>query len=64
MDCVVAPFVQSHDAPAAAVSVTEPPWQNVVGPLAETVEPGSGWTVTVVTGDVALQPLAFMTVTL
>ncbi|HVR40068.1 MAG TPA: hypothetical protein VMU84_13305, partial [Thermoanaerobaculia bacterium] len=31
--CVVAPFDQSHDAPALAVSVTLPPAQNVVGPL-------------------------------
>src|SRR3954471_14158994 len=32
--CVVAPFDQRYDAPLLAVSVTLPPGQNVVGPLA------------------------------
>src|SRR5690242_9255635 len=37
MDWVVAPFDQRYDAAVLEVSVTEPPSQNVVGPLAVTV---------------------------
>jgi len=48
-----------------AVSVTEPPAQNVVGPPAViTGVGGVALTVTVVAADVALQPLALVTVTL
>ena len=36
IDCVVAPFDQRYEALAGAVSVTEPPSQKVVGPLAVT----------------------------
>ena len=50
--------------PALAVSVTLPPWQNVVGPPAVMPACGSGFTVTVVALDVALQPLLSVTVTL
>ena len=45
--------------------MTEPPSQNVVGPPAViTGVDGLALTVTVVAADVALQPLAFVTVTL
>jgi hypothetical protein len=46
------------------VSVTLPPSQNVVGPLALVVTTGSGLAVTAVADEVALQPFAFVTVTL
>lgn len=49
--------------PAGAVSVTLPPSQNVVAPLAAIVAVGPGLTVTVVGADVALQPAASVTVT-
>jgi hypothetical protein len=63
IDCVVAPLDQRYDVAALAVSVTDPPWQNAVGPLAEMVAVGLAFTVTVVAALVALQPLAFVTVT-
>jgi hypothetical protein len=63
MDCVVAPFDQLKDEPSLAVSITLPPWQKVVGPLAVMV--AIGFTTVTVTGvEVALQPLASVTVTL
>jgi hypothetical protein len=34
IDCVVAFVDQRYESAGAAVSVTLPPWQNVVGPLA------------------------------
>jgi hypothetical protein len=47
------------------VSVTEPPAQNVVGPLGViTGVAGFALTVTEVDTEVALQPAAFVTVTL
>jgi hypothetical protein len=59
IDCVVAPFDQRYDAEAGAVSVTEPPLQNVVGPLAVTTGvAGTGSTVTTTSSDVAQQPFA------
>jgi hypothetical protein len=64
IDCVVAPVDQRYDEPALAVSVTEPPAQNVVGPDGVIVAVGSAFTVTVVAALVALQSLAFVTVTL
>jgi len=64
IDCVVAPVDQSQDDPALAVSVTEPPLQNVVGPDGVIAAAGSAFTVTAVGALVALQPLAFVTVTL
>ncbi len=64
IDCVVAPFDQSHDEPADAVSVTEPPVQNVVGPDAVIVAAGLSLTITEVAALVALQPAALVTVTL
>jgi hypothetical protein len=55
---------QRYDAPADAVSVTLPPAQNVVGPPAVIVAVGLALTVTAVGALVALQPAAFVTVTL
>ena len=63
MDCVVAPFDQRYELPELAVSVTLLPAQNVVGPPAVIAGVGVGLTVTAVAADVALQPLAFVTVT-
>jgi hypothetical protein len=64
MEDVVAPVDQRYDDPALAVSVTDPPSQNVVAPDALIVGSGLGLTVTVVPAEVALQPFAFVTVTL
>ena len=44
--CVVAPLLHNQDAPADAVSITEPPLQNVTGPPAVIVAVGNGLTVT------------------
>jgi hypothetical protein len=65
IDCVVAPFDHRYVKPSGALSVTEPPSQNAVGPLAvmSGVE-GFAFTVTAVAADVAEQPLPFVTVTL
>jgi len=63
--CVVAPFDQRYVKPAGALSVTLPPAQNVVGPFGVIVGvDGFAFTVTVVGALVALQPFAFVTVTL
>ncbi len=62
--CVVAPFDQRYDEALLAVSVTLPPAQNVVGPPAVIVAAGLALTVTAIGEDVALQPFAFVTVTL
>ena len=64
IDGVVAPFDQRYDEPALAVSVTEPPTQNVVGPEGVIVAVGSAFTVTVVAALVVLQPAALVTLTL
>ena len=64
IDCVVAPFDQRYDAPLDAVSVTLPPAQKVVGPPAVMLAVGLALTVTAVGAEAALQPLAFVTVTL
>ena len=56
-----------HTIPVACdeVSVTLPPLQNMVGPLAEMVgAAGVGFTVTVIAFEVAEQPFDFVTVTL
>ena len=64
IDCVVAPFDHRYVALAGAVNVTDPPSQNVVGPLAVTTGvSGSAFTTTSVAALVALQPFAFVTVT-
>ena len=48
MDCVVAPVDQRLSVAEDDVNTTEPPAQNVVGPLAEIVGvAGNGLTVTV-----------------
>ena len=48
IDCVVAPVLHKYELAALDVSVTEPPVQNVVGPLALIVGVvGAGLTVTV-----------------
>jgi hypothetical protein len=64
MDGVVSPVDQRYDEPADAVSVTDPPSQKVGAPERVIVASGGALTVTAVTADVALQPLAFVTVTL
>ena len=64
IEAVVAPVDQRYDAALDAVSVTLPPLQNVVGPEAVIVAAGSGFAVTTAGDDVALQPFAFVTVTL
>lgn len=52
MDCVVAPFDQKLFVAEEDVKVTEPPAQNVVGPLAVMVGTvGSGDTVTAIGAD-------------
>jgi hypothetical protein len=63
IDCVVAPVDHRYDEPALAVSVTDPPAQNVVGPPAVTVATGSGFTVTVTGEPWDEQPFAFVTET-
>ena len=63
MDCVVAPFDQVFPVAEEEVKVTEPPVQNVSGPLAVIVGvAGSGFTVTAVEADVDEQD-PFETVT-
>ena len=64
IDDVVAPVDQRYDDPLDAVSVTLPPAQNVVGPPAVMLAIGFAFAVTTVGDDVAVQPLAFVTVTL
>jgi hypothetical protein len=62
MDAVVARFDQRYADPPEAVSVTEPPSQNVVGPSGVIWATGSGLTVTVWLWE-AMQPLALVAVT-
>ena len=64
MDCEVTEVDQRYDIPAGAVSVTLPPGQKVVEPLAVIVVGGNGLTVTVNGGDDAMQPAASVMVTL
>jgi hypothetical protein len=64
MACVVAPVDQRYDAPLDAVSVTLPPAQKVVEPPAVMLAIGFAFTVTTVGVELALQPLALVTVTL
>ena len=63
MDCVVAPLLHNQEAPAEAVSITLPPLQKVVGPLAVIVAAGTGFTVTTTDEDVVVHP-AVVTATL
>jgi hypothetical protein len=64
IDCVVAPVDQVFPVAEEEVKVTEPPVQNVRGPLAVIVGvAGSGFTVTTVAADVDEQdPLKTVTV--
>ena len=62
MDFVVFPFDHRYELPVLAVSVTLPPAQNVVAPLAVMVAVGLFVTVTTVGADVAEQ-LPLLTVT-
>jgi hypothetical protein len=66
MDWVVAPFDHRYDGPALAVSVTEPPAQNVVDPPAVIAGvDGAAFTVTTIGALVAVQVVcASRTVTL
>lgn len=63
IDFVVAPDDHKYAVPVVAVSVTEPPVQNVVGPLAVMVGVGADPTVTAVADDVAEQPFICDTLT-
>ena len=63
IDDVVAPVDQRYEVPLDAVSVTLPPVQKVVGPPAVMLAVGIAFAVTTVGDDVALQPLALVTVT-
>jgi hypothetical protein len=64
IDWVVAPLLHRYVAPASelAVNVTEPPLQNVNGPLAVMVAVGKAETVVVIEA-VAVQPFAAVPVT-
>ena len=64
IEAVVAPVDQRYDEPLDALNITLPPAQKVVGPPAVIVAIGLALTVTAVGEEVALQPLAFVTVTL
>ena len=65
MDRVVAPLDHAYEKPSGAVSVTDPPSQNEVGPLAVMAGvSGSGFSVTTVGALVAVQPFAVVIVTL
>jgi len=59
---VVSPLLQAKEVPPKAVNTTLPPWQNAVGPLADIVAVGRGFTVTASEVE-ALQPFASVTVT-
>jgi hypothetical protein len=58
----VEPFDQTYVEAPVAVKVTEPPEQNVVAPFAVAVTTGSTLTVTGIAADVAVHPLASVTV--
>jgi hypothetical protein len=63
IDCVVAALLHNHELPADAVSTTLPPWQMARGPPAVILAAGVGFTTTVVTGELLIQPLACVTAT-
>ena len=60
---VVAPLLQLYDNPAPADNTALSPVQKVVAPVTVTVAAGNGFTVTTVAVDDAVQPEAFVTVT-
>src|SRR5437660_1086295 len=65
MDCVVwPPGDQRYELAWEAVRVTWPPLQKLTGPSAVIVAVGLAFTVTAAGAHVALQPAAFVTVTL
>jgi hypothetical protein len=57
IDCVVAPLLHCQLLPLLAVSVTLPPAQKLVGPLALIVATGSAFTVTIVVPVADVHPL-------
>ncbi len=59
---VVAEVDHRYPVPPEAVSITEPPWQKVVGPPAVMTADGSGFTVTAAL-SVSAQPPELVTVT-
>jgi hypothetical protein len=63
IDCVVAPVDQRFPVAEEEVSVIEVPGQNEAGPVMVGVA-GAAFAVTATAADVALQPLALVTVTL
>ena len=64
MLCVVAPVLHPLFVALDEVRVTDPPWQNVVGPFTEmTGTAGELSTVTVKGIDVDVHPFIFETVT-
>jgi hypothetical protein len=58
----VAEVDHRYPVPPEAVSITEPPWQKVVGPPDVMTADGSGFTVTAAL-SVSAQPLELVTVT-
>ena len=63
MDCVVCALFQLYEFAAKTESVTLPPLQKVVAPLAVMVAFGNEFTVTVVAAELAVQPLPSVMVT-
>ena len=63
MLCVVAPVLQVLPDADEEVSITLPPWQNVIGPLALIVGGAAGVTFTVVTAETFVQLPVLVTVT-
>jgi hypothetical protein len=57
MDCVVAPVDHSHEFAMFAFSVTDPPWQKVVGPFAVMLATGCAFTITATLDEVSLHAL-------
>lgn len=64
MVCEVAPVFHNQEVPLLAVRFTELPTQKLVAPLAVIVAVGKALTVTCMGDEVALHPLALVTVTL
>ena len=62
IEAVVAEFDQIYPVPPDADRVTEPPWQNVIGPDGVITAVGSGLTVTVAISE-SVHPLALVAVT-
>ena len=58
---VVALLLHRYELAGLAVSITESPWQNVVGPLAVMVATGIAFTLTNVAGELEAQPFESVT---